>query len=805
MTTLPPATGTTIGGVIVGSGVNVAPDGTISVTHFSGDYNDLTNKPVIKAPVQSDWLATGGDAFIVNKPNFLSQFTNDLKVSAFPNDALYVDAAAAAAAAPIQSIAAGANVAISDDGHGNIVIAATGGGGGTPGGGVVSVSGTAPIKVVDGLNAPVISLVIGAGLKVNSGTLEADFSGLATVATSGSYNDLSDKPTIPPAYTLPTASGTVLGGVKVGTGLTMTGEVLSATGTTVPDASTSTKGIIQIADSAAITAGTASRAVDAAGLKAVTDQQAKDYVNVSGDTMTGSLAGIAGSATVQSFSVGKSGTGIHGSAAYDRLFVATKGERRVMVNEAGEISLGNWGANAASIGSGVRLAPERTGTGTVRGVAFATQFDGAAADAQNVFIGGSIAAGTKHYTAMRFPQPSGATSEDTVGIFFESLSGSIASACIESHANAGTGAWFINSTGTLPSYHSGQIQSGLGTASAPSLAYYNDTDTGTWSPAANTWAVSTGGVERLRVANTIATFTVPFAVNCSTASWAYATSTSPTAYMKLKAAGSSDYWFGVNGADDEFAILSGSGASQKLFTVGQDGHITAEKGTGGFLAHSGTAALPTFSFIGDADTGTFSPGANQWAVSCGGTERLRADNFGIDVKAPAASNSITRIRMRGADNKDYLGFYAYTDGYTAGKPLGMSAPCSYIAPVNGQLGIAAPTEIRFGIGSATEMKLDANGVIFTKPGTFGGSGSTSASHPAINFAGSSTSGLYAPAANVIGISTSGTERLRVKSTGGVMYAPLPAAPATPEEGEVYFDSTTKKLRVYDGTAWADLH
>src|SRR6056300_1374865 len=91
MTTLPPATGTTIGGVIVGSGVNVAPDGTISVTHFSGDYNDLTNKPVIQAPVQSDWLATGGDAFIVNKPNYLSQFTNDLSVSAFPNDALYVD------------------------------------------------------------------------------------------------------------------------------------------------------------------------------------------------------------------------------------------------------------------------------------------------------------------------------------------------------------------------------------------------------------------------------------------------------------------------------------------------------------------------------------------------------------------------------------------------------------------------------------------------------------------------------------------------------------------------------------------
>ena len=54
--------------------------------------------------------------------------------------------------------------------------------------------------------------------------------GLATVATSGSYNDLSNLPTIPEAYTLPTASATVLGGVKVGSGLKITDGVLSATG-----------------------------------------------------------------------------------------------------------------------------------------------------------------------------------------------------------------------------------------------------------------------------------------------------------------------------------------------------------------------------------------------------------------------------------------------------------------------------------------------------------------------------------------------------------------------------------------------
>ena len=48
---------------------------------------------------------------------------------------------------------------------------------------------------------------------------KADKDSLATVATSGSYNDLEDKPTIPSEYTLPIASSSVLGGIKVGSGL----------------------------------------------------------------------------------------------------------------------------------------------------------------------------------------------------------------------------------------------------------------------------------------------------------------------------------------------------------------------------------------------------------------------------------------------------------------------------------------------------------------------------------------------------------------------------------------------------------
>lgn len=60
----------------------------------------------------------------------------------------------------------------------------------------------------------------------------ADITGkpnFATVATSGSYNDLSNKPTIPSQYTLPTASSSTLGGIKVGNGLNINSGVLSVT------------------------------------------------------------------------------------------------------------------------------------------------------------------------------------------------------------------------------------------------------------------------------------------------------------------------------------------------------------------------------------------------------------------------------------------------------------------------------------------------------------------------------------------------------------------------------------------------
>ena len=79
---------------------------------------------------------------------------------------------------------------------------------------------------------------------VNNLTNYTPTSGLAAVATSGSFEDLTHKPVIPSVYILPTASTTTLGGVKVdGTSITISGGVISAPAAGV--ATTTTAGIVK--------------------------------------------------------------------------------------------------------------------------------------------------------------------------------------------------------------------------------------------------------------------------------------------------------------------------------------------------------------------------------------------------------------------------------------------------------------------------------------------------------------------------------------------------------------------------------
>ena len=52
--------------------------------------------------------------------------------------------------------------------------------------------------------------------------------------------------------------------------------------------------------------------------------------------------------------------------------------------------------------------------------------------------------------------------------------------------------------------------------------------------------------------------------------------------------------------------------------------------------------------------------------------------------------------------------------------------------------------------------------------------------------------------------TGGTSRVVVKQNGQVRFVPLAADPASPEAGDVYYNSSSNKLKCYNGTTWNDL-
>lgn len=152
---------------------------SLSTVATSGSYNDLLNKPTI--PTTTNEL-TNNSGFITNSVNNLTNYTLTSSLSDVALSGNYEDLS------NTPSIPTNVSDLTNDSGY---------------------ITNT-----------------------VNNLTNYTLSSNLSTVATSGSYNDLENKPTIPTEYVLPTASNTVLGGVKVdGSTITATEEgVITATG-----------------------------------------------------------------------------------------------------------------------------------------------------------------------------------------------------------------------------------------------------------------------------------------------------------------------------------------------------------------------------------------------------------------------------------------------------------------------------------------------------------------------------------------------------------------------------------------------
>ena len=143
LTSIPIASATTLGGVKIGSGINVAADGTISATVASLDWDNITNRPT-------------DVSYWTNDAGYITSAALPTKTSDLTNDSNFVSNTSYATASTGGVIKVGSGLEIT-----NGVLSATGG-------------GTADsVEWENVLNKPTFS----------------------TVATSGSYNDLIDKPT----------------------------------------------------------------------------------------------------------------------------------------------------------------------------------------------------------------------------------------------------------------------------------------------------------------------------------------------------------------------------------------------------------------------------------------------------------------------------------------------------------------------------------------------------------------------------------------------------------------------------------
>lgn len=190
----------------------VQPDDLATVA-TTGSYNDLLNKPSIPAEqVNSDWNATSGKAKILNKPNLATVATsgayNDLTGKPTIDTALSTTSTNAVRNSVVTTALNGKQATISD----------------------------------------LATIRSGA----SAGATAVQPNELATVATSGKYEDLANKPSIPRKTSeltndsgfissIPTASASRLGGVKVGNNLSISSDgTLSATASATTDSAYST-------------------------------------------------------------------------------------------------------------------------------------------------------------------------------------------------------------------------------------------------------------------------------------------------------------------------------------------------------------------------------------------------------------------------------------------------------------------------------------------------------------------------------------------------------------------------------------
>jgi hypothetical protein len=134
---------------------------------------------------------------------------------------------------------------------------------------------------------------------------------------------------------------------------------------------------------------------------------------------------------------------------------------------------------------------------------------------------------------------------------------------------------------------------------------------------------------------------------------------------------------------------------------------------------------------------------------------------------------------------------------TAGDPISFSQAMTLDAPATPRL-LIGTTTAGAGNNSNTNLTVAGGATVYQSVLASGG-------QELYLIAQSGLTGVYARSNDPLLFGTNNTERARIKSTGQFRFVPLAADPAGAEAGDVYYNSGTNKLRLYDGTSWVDLN
>jgi hypothetical protein len=240
--------------------------------------------------------------------------------------------------------------------------------------------------------------------------------------------------------------------------------------------------------------------------------------------------------------------------------------------------------------------------------------------------------------------------------------------------------------------------------------------------------------------------------------------------------------FLTNGANLQMTLNStglGVGASpgQKLDVVSSTGCVARIRGGSG----SGqSAAFYVSNTAGTSTLAAFGDGANM----IGGTVDSSAMVYaGASIPLVFYVNSAERMRI---DSSGNVG-------------VGVTPSTVWTANGNLQVGVHAALYTNASLG-ATDFAYNS---IRTGSDTYQYSFATSLAASRLQQRDGSFRFFTAPAGTSPNAITF-TERLRLKETGQLRFVPLAADPAGAEAGDVYYNSSSNKLKCYNGTTWNDL-